>query len=50
MRGIAVVALAVLVSAAKAQGPATIQGAGPAFEVATIKPTALDAKGGSTTL
>jgi uncharacterized protein (TIGR03435 family) len=46
MRGIAVVALAVLVSAAKAQGPAIIQGAGPAFEVATIKPTALDAKAG----
>jgi uncharacterized protein (TIGR03435 family) len=52
MRGIAVVALALLVGVVKAQGPATGQGpapgqgAGPAFEVATIKPTALDAKAG----
>jgi len=46
MRGIAIVALALLLSAAKAQGPATAQGAAPAFEVATIKPAALDAKSG----
>ena len=42
MRGIAIVALALLVGAVKAQGPATAQGAAPAFEVATIKPTELD--------
>ncbi|MDR3755028.1 MAG: TIGR03435 family protein [Terracidiphilus sp.] len=52
MRGIAIVALALSVCAVKAQGPATAQGppagqgAAPAFEVATIKPTALDAKAG----
>jgi hypothetical protein len=46
MRGILIVALAVMVSGLKAQGAATMQGAGPAFEVATIKPTALDAKAG----
>jgi uncharacterized protein (TIGR03435 family) len=52
MRGIAVVALALMVSTVKAQSPATTQGptagpgAEPAFEVATIKPTALDAKAG----
>ena len=46
MRGIAIVALALLVGAVKAQGPATAQGAAPAFEVATIKPTELDAKAG----
>lgn len=46
MRGIAVVTLALLVSVVKAQGPATAQGATSAFEVATIKPTALDAKAG----
>jgi uncharacterized protein (TIGR03435 family) len=52
MRGIVVVVLALLVSTVNAQGPATVQGptagqgAAPAFEVATIKPTALDAKTG----
>ena len=46
MRGIAIVALALLVGAVKAQGPATGQGAALAFEVATIKPTELDAKAG----
>jgi uncharacterized protein (TIGR03435 family) len=46
MRRTALVALALLVSAVKAQGPATVQGTAPTFEVATIKPTALDAKAG----
>ena len=52
MRGIAIVALALLVGAVKAQGPATGQSpivgqrAAQAFEEATIKPTALDAKAG----
>ncbi len=46
MRGIPIVALALAVSVVKAQGPATAQGTAAAFEVATIKPTALDAKAG----
>jgi uncharacterized protein (TIGR03435 family) len=46
MRGIAVVALALLVSAVRAQGTASVPGAAPAFDVATIKPTAPDAKAG----
>lgn len=52
MRGMGIVALALTVSVVRAQGtavaqgPAAGQGAAPAFEVATIKPTALDAKAG----
>jgi len=46
MRGIFVVALALVVSVAKAQGTASVQSAAPAFEVATIKPTSPDAKAG----
>ncbi len=46
MRGIAVLALALLVSGVKAQSTGSVQGAVAAFEVATIKPTALDVKSG----
>jgi len=46
MRGIVAVALAVLLSVVRAQGTSGAQGAGPAFEVATIKPTSPDAKAG----
>ena len=46
MRGLAIAVIALVAGFAQAQGATSTQAAAPAFEVATIKPTALDAKSG----
>jgi len=46
MRGFAIAVIAVIVGVAQARNAPSVPSAPPAFEVATIKPTALDAKAG----
>ncbi len=46
MKPVLIVVLALAAVQASAQAPASTHGAAPVFEVATIKPTALDAKSG----